>query len=221
MTGAEPLTGAGPLRGEPIVPVVVLNDAADAHPLADALVAGGIRCAEITLRTPAGIEAIRALRDRDDILVGAGTVIDRDQVDAVADAGAAFAVSPGFDADVVDRCAERGLPIVPGVATASDIQAALRRGLRHLKLFPAGLVGGLAAVRAFAGPFPDVRFLPSGGVSAANAAEYLADPAVFAVSGSWMVPGDALRTGDWATVERLSRAASGAAAAMAARADEK
>lgn len=211
MTGAEPLTGAGPLRGEPIVPVVVLNDAADAHPLADALVAGGIRCAEITLRTPAGIEAIRALRDRDDILVGAGTVIDRDQVDAVADAGAAFAVSPGFDADVVDRCAERGLPIVPGVATASDIQAALRRGLRHLKLFPAGLVGGLAAVRAFAGPFPDVRFLPSGGVSAANAGDYLADPAVFAVSGSWMVPGDALRTGDWDTVERLSRAAAAAA----------
>lgn len=207
MTGAEPLTGAGPLRGEPIVPVVVLHDAADAHPLADALVAGGIRCAEITLRTPAGIDAIRALRDRDDILVGAGTVVDPGQVDAVVEAGAAFAVSPGFDADVVDRCAERGLPIVPGVATASDIQAALRRGLRYLKLFPAGLVGGLAAVRAFAGPFPDVRFLPSGGVSAANAAEYLADPAVFAVSGSWMVPADALRAGDWNAVERLSRAA--------------
>ncbi|POX66061.1 keto-deoxy-phosphogluconate aldolase, partial [Microbacterium sp. Ru50] len=157
---------AGPLRGESIVPVVVLHDAADAHPLADALVAGGIRCAEITLRTAAGIDAIRALRDRGDILVGAGTVVDPDQVDAVVEAGAAFAVSPGFDADVVDRCAERGLPIVPGVATASDIQAALRRGLRYLKLFPAGLVGGLAAVRAFAGPFPDVRFLPSGGVSA-------------------------------------------------------
>lgn len=211
----------GPLRGERIVPVVVLHDAAAAHPLADALVAGGIRCAEITLRTPAGIEAIRALRDRDDILVGAGTVIDHDQVDAVADAGAAFAVSPGFDAEVVDRCAERGVPIVPGVATASDIQAALRRGIRHLKLFPAGLVGGLSAVRAFAGPFPDVRFLPSGGVSAANAGDYLADPAVFAVSGSWMVPGDALRTGDWATVERLSRAASGAATIVAARAGEK
>ncbi|SDQ53046.1 bifunctional 4-hydroxy-2-oxoglutarate aldolase/2-dehydro-3-deoxy-phosphogluconate aldolase [Microbacterium sp. cf332] len=206
--GTGPLHGTGPLRGERVVPVIVLHDAAAAHPLADALVAGGIRCAEITLRTPAGIDAIRALRDRDDILVGAGTVVELDQVDAVADAGAAFAVSPGFDADVVDRCAERGLPIVPGVATASDIQAALRRGIRHLKLFPAGLVGGLAAVRAFAGPFPDVRFLPSGGVSADNAPAYLADPAVFAVSGSWMVPADALRTGDWATVERLSRAAS-------------
>ncbi|ALX65769.1 bifunctional 4-hydroxy-2-oxoglutarate aldolase/2-dehydro-3-deoxy-phosphogluconate aldolase [Microbacterium sp. XT11] len=202
----------GPLHGERIVPVVVLHDAVNAHPLADALVAGGIRCAEITLRTPAGLEAIRALSGRGDILVGAGTVIDREQVDQVVDAGAAFAVSPGFDADVVDRCAERDLPIVPGVATASDIQSALRRGIRHLKLFPAGLVGGLAAVRAFAGPFPEVRFLPSGGVSAANARDYLADPAVFAVSGSWMVPADALRAGDWGTVERLSREASGAVA---------
>ncbi len=199
-----------PLAGEPVVPVVVLDDPAQATPLADALVAGGIRCAEITLRTAAGLEAIRRLRHRDDILVGAGTVVTPEQVDLVADAGAAFVVCPGFDGEVVDRCARRGMPVVPGVGTASEIQAAVRRGIRHLKLFPAGVLGGLAAVRAFAGPFPDVRFLPSGGVSAANAAEYLADPAVFAVSGSWMVPRNAVRDGDYAAVELLSRETMGA-----------
>lgn len=196
-----------PVGGARIVPVVVLQDAASAGPLADALVAGGIRCAEITLRTAAGLDAIGALRDRRDIVVGAGTVLSPEQVDDVADAGARFAVSPGFDPRVLERCLARGLPLVPGVATATEIQQALGRGLRHLKLFPAKQIGGLDAIRAFAGPFPDAYFMPSGGVSSANASDYLANPAVFAVSGSWMVPTDALEAGDFSLIEELSRRA--------------
>lgn len=195
------------LGGNRIVPVVVIDDARAAPDLADALAAGGIRCAEITLRTPAGLDAIRAVAGRADFVVGAGTVLTADQVDAVTDAGAQFLVSPGLDDAVVARAAELGTPIVPGVATATEIQRALSRGIRHLKLFPANLVGGLAAVRAFAGPFPDVRFLPSGGVSADNAAEYLASTSVFAVSGSWMVPPGAVASGDLEAVQRLSAAA--------------
>jgi len=196
---------AAALDGERIVPVVVLEDAGFAPDLADALEAGGIRCAEITLRTPAGVDAIRALAGRGDFVVGAGTVTTTAQVDAVVDAGARFAVSPGLDPDVVDRCAQRGLPLVPGVATASDIQRAVAAGIRDLKLFPAHLLGGLAAVGAFAGPFPDVRFLPSGGVTAENARAYLDDPAVFAVSGSWMVPGRLLAAGDAEGIRDLAR----------------
>ncbi|MGV9194154.1 bifunctional 4-hydroxy-2-oxoglutarate aldolase/2-dehydro-3-deoxy-phosphogluconate aldolase [Microbacterium sp. MC2] len=198
------------LGGERIVPVVVLDDPAIAPDLADALAAGGIRCAEITLRTPAGIEAIRAVAGRSDFLVGAGTVTAVAQVDTVFDAGARFVVSPGFDDAVVARCQELGLIVVPGVATGTEIQRAVAAGLQHLKLFPAHLIGGRAAVRAFAGPFPDVRFLPSGGVSASNAKEYLDDPAVFAVSGSWMVPARALASGDVETVRHLSQEASAA-----------
>lgn len=196
---------ADALGGQPIVPVVVVDDAAIAGDLADALSDGGIRCAEITLRTPQGLDALRALADRSDFFVGAGTVTSAAQVDAVVDAGARFAVSPGLDADVIARCAQRGLPLVPGVSTATDIQRAQRDGIRDLKLFPAHLVGGLAAVRAFAGPFPDVRFLPSGGVTADNARAYLDDPAVFAVSGSWMVPAALLRARDFEGVRDLAR----------------
>jgi 2-dehydro-3-deoxyphosphogluconate aldolase/(4S)-4-hydroxy-2-oxoglutarate aldolase len=195
---------AAVLRGNRLVPVVVIDDAAAATDLADALAGGGITCAEITLRTPAGIDAIRAVAGRPDFVVGAGTVLTPDQVDAAVDAGAAFLVSPGLDDEVLARAAERGIPIVPGVATATEIQRALRHGLRHVKLFPAGALGGLGAVRAFAGPFPDVRFLPSGGVSIDNAAAYLDHPSVFAVSGSWMVPSAAIAAGDFDTVRRLS-----------------
>lgn len=205
MTAAPAVLGANR-----IVPVVVIDDADRAPDLADALTAGGIRCAEITLRTPAGLDAIRATAGRSDFVVGAGTVLTTDQVDAAADAGAQFLVSPGLDDAVIARAAERGIPIVPGVATATEIQRALSHGIHHLKLFPAGLVGGLAAVRAFAGPFPDVKFLPSGGVSVDNAAEYLASPSVFAVSGSWMVPTAAISGGDFDTVRALSAAATAA-----------
>ncbi|MDU0366199.1 bifunctional 4-hydroxy-2-oxoglutarate aldolase/2-dehydro-3-deoxy-phosphogluconate aldolase [Microbacterium sp. KSW4-17] len=204
------------LNGSRIVPVVVLDDASFAPDLADALAAGGIPCAEITLRTPAALKAIRAIAGRSDFAVGAGTVTTVAQVDAAVDAGATYLVSPGFDDAVAERAAARGVPLVPGIATATEIQRAVAAGLDHLKVFPAAAVGGPAALRAFAGPFPDVRFLPSGGVSAANAGEYLALPSVFAVSGSWMVPSAALSARDAETVRALSAEATAAIGVPAA-----
>lgn len=204
------------LNGSRIVPVVVLDDASFAPDLADALAAGGIPCAEITLRTPAALDAIRAIAGRSDFAVGAGTVTTVAQVDAAVDAGATYLVSPGFDDAVAERAAARGVPLVPGIATATEIQRAVAAGLDHLKVFPAAAVGGPAALRAFAGPFPDVRFLPSGGVSAANAGEYLALPSVFAVSGSWMVPAAALSARDAETVRALSAEATAAIGVPAA-----
>ncbi|KTS04207.1 bifunctional 4-hydroxy-2-oxoglutarate aldolase/2-dehydro-3-deoxy-phosphogluconate aldolase [Microbacterium testaceum] len=207
------MTGVDVLHGSLIVPVVVLDDASFAPDLADALTAGGIPTAEITLRTPAALDAIRAVAGRSGFAVGAGTVTTVAQVEAAVDAGATYLVSPGFDDAVIERAAELGIPFIPGVATATEIQRAIAAGLDRLKLFPAGAVGGPTALKAFAGPFPDVRFLPSGGVSAANAGEYLALGNVFAVSGSWMVPAAALTARDADTVRALSAEASAAVAA--------
>ncbi|WP_227000562.1 bifunctional 4-hydroxy-2-oxoglutarate aldolase/2-dehydro-3-deoxy-phosphogluconate aldolase [Protaetiibacter intestinalis] len=188
-----------------IVPVVVLDDPDAGPDLAAALAAGGIGCAEITLRTPAGIPAIARISAADPgFLVGAGTVLEPRQVDEVADAGARFVVSPGLDPEIVERALARGLEVLPGVATASEVQRALRLGLDRVKFFPAEVLGGRAAIEALSGPFPGMRFLPSGGVTAANAADYLATPAVFAVSGSWMVPRSDVAAGDWAAIEQLS-----------------
>lgn len=197
--------GIDALSAAKIVPVVVLDRAEDAHALADALVAGGITCAEITLRTDAGLEAIHALRDRQDILVGAGTVLNARDVELSVNAGARFIVSPGFSSAVIDAAADL-VTAIPGIATASELQAAVSAGISAVKLFPAGLLGGLSAVSAMAAPFPGVRFMPSGGVSMTNVAEYVSHPAVFAVGGSWMVPADALADRDWSRVEALSRA---------------
>ena len=194
------------LAGQRFVPVIVLDDARQAVPLTEALLRGGIGCAEITLRTDAGPAAIAAASAVPDFIVGAGTVLTPDDVDRVVEAGARFVVSPGLDDDVVARSIELGVEVIPGVATATEVQRALRLGLSRLKLFPAGPLGGMAAVRALAGPFPDVRFLPSGGVTAENAGEYLASPSVFAVSGSWMATRDLIAAGDFETIERLSRA---------------
>ncbi len=204
------MSGVDVLHGSRIVPVVVIDDASFAPDLADALAAGGIPTAEITLRTPAALDAIRAVAGRSGFAVGAGTVTTVAQVEAAVDAGATYLVSPGFDDAVVERAAELGIPFLPGVATATEIQRAIAAGLDRLKLFPAGAVGGATALKAFAGPFPDVRFLPSGGVSAANAGEYLALGNVFAVSGSWMVPSTALAARDADTVRALSAEASAA-----------
>lgn len=190
-----------------IVPVIVLDDPRQARPLADALLAGGISCAEITLRTPAGLAAVAELASRDDLLVGAGTVLTAHQVDAAVDAGAQFIVSPGLGLDVVDRARRRGVTVLPGVATATELQAAAGAGLGAVKFFPAGALGGLGMLDALSGPFPGMRFMPSGGVTAANAGAYLAHPAVFAVGGSWMVPRAVVNAGDAATITRLCRAA--------------
>ncbi len=186
-----------------IVPVVVLDDPSGANELADALVAGGISCAEITFRTPAGLEALKSLRGRTDILLGAGTVLDAADVDLAADAGARFIVSPGFGADVAARCRERGLTAIPGVATASELQAAVAAGLRHVKFFPAEQAGGLPMLSALSGPFPEVRFMPSGGLRPDNVNAYLDHPAVFAAGGSWMVPRATIVAGDFQEIARL------------------
>jgi 2-dehydro-3-deoxyphosphogluconate aldolase / (4S)-4-hydroxy-2-oxoglutarate aldolase len=185
-----------------VVPVAVIDDAATAAPLADALVAGGLPCLEITLRTPEAEAAIRAIAGRRDILVGAGTVVTPEHVDRAAQAGASFVVSPGLSIDVVRRAEELGLPAIPGIATASDVQAAVRAGLHAVKLFPADILGGLGILDALAAPFPDMRFMPSGGINAANAADYLVHPAVFAVSGSWMIPRALIAERDFDQIRR-------------------
>jgi 2-dehydro-3-deoxyphosphogluconate aldolase/(4S)-4-hydroxy-2-oxoglutarate aldolase len=198
----------GLLAGIRIVPVVVIDDEAFAPEVAAALSAGGIRCAEITLRTPAGLRSLEAIAGMHDFIVGAGTVLTADHVDRCVDAGAEFIVSPGFDAEVVERAQHHGVAVLPGVATATEIQRALRAGLDVVKLFPADRLGGLDTIRSLVGPFPGLRFVPSGGVTRGNTLEYLAHPAVLAVSGSWMVTRELIRAGEFATIERLSTEAS-------------
>lgn len=187
-----------------LVPVVVLDDAADADPLAAALVAGGLPVAEVTFRTAAAPDAIRAMADRGDMLVGAGTVLTPAQVDQAVAAGASYVVSPGLSRAVVERCQEHGVLALPGAVSATEIQAALELGLNTVKFFPAGTSGGPKAIAALAAPFGGVRFVPTGGVSAANLHEYLAVPSVVAVGGSWMVAKDLVRSGDFAAVTRLT-----------------
>jgi 2-dehydro-3-deoxyphosphogluconate aldolase/(4S)-4-hydroxy-2-oxoglutarate aldolase len=195
------------LAGHRIVPVLVIDDAGFAVDAAAALAAGGIGCVEITLRTPAALAAITAVADAGTTLVGVGTVTTPDDVARAADAGARFVITPGVDRDVIDACLQRGLDILPGAATATDVMAVLRSGLRAVKLFPADLLGGVDMISALAGPFPDVAFVPSGGVSPLNLAAYLGHPNVPAVSGSWMASRQLLASRDVATVERLSREA--------------
>ncbi len=187
-----------------VVPVVVIDELDTALPLARALVEGGLPVAEVTFRTAVAAVAMRLIADETDLLVGAGTVVRPEQVDLAVDAGARFVVTPGFSPAVADRCAELGIPVVPGVATATEVIAALEHGLDLLKLFPAEASGGIPLLRALRGPFPDVRFVPTGGVSAANAADYLAVPSVAAVGGSWMVAPVLIRAGDFAAVTRLT-----------------
>jgi len=198
-----------------IVPVVVLERSADAAPLADALVAGGLPVAEVTFRTAAAVDAIAVLAARGDVLVGAGTVLTPLQVDQAVDAGATYIVSPGTSAAVVERALERGVAVLPGAVTATEIQAALALGVDTVKFFPAGTSGGAAAIRALAAPFGGVRFVPTGGIGPQNLADYLSIPAVVAVGGSWMVPTAAITAGDFAAVERLTAAAVASIAAEA------
>ena len=205
---AVTLTPRDVMDDAPVIPVIVLHDIAHAVPLARALVAGGIRMLEVTLRTPVALACIEAIaRDVPEAVVGAGTVRSAADAQAAARAGARFAVSPGYTVRVGQACRDVGLPLLPGVATGSEIMAAAEDGYTDLKFFPALQAGGAAMLKAWAGPFFDVRFCPTGGVSAQNAADFLALPNVACVGGSWLVPGDALAAGDWARVERLARAA--------------
>jgi 2-dehydro-3-deoxyphosphogluconate aldolase/(4S)-4-hydroxy-2-oxoglutarate aldolase len=195
-----------------VVPVIVIDDVARARPLADALAVGGLRCAEITLRTPAGLAAITSFAGNARLLVGAGTVLDPDQASAAVDAGARFVVSPGFDAEVVHWCQQHGVPVLPGTATPTDIQQARRAGLRAVKFFPAETLGGLTALDAIAAPFPGITFVPTGGIMPANVAAYLQHRAVLAVGGSWMAPRSLIAAGDWQQIGQLAAEAAGVAA---------
>ena len=191
-----------------VVPVVVVDDAEQGVLVASALRDGGLPIAEVTFRTAGARAAIEAIaREVPDVLVGAGTVVNAAQVDEAVEAGARFLVSPGLSAAVVRRAQEVGVPVLPGVATPSDVIAALDLGLDAVKLFPANVVGGPAAVKAFSAPFPGLRFVPTGGVSAANLLDYLALPSVLAAGGSWMVDATLVRSGDTAEITRRTREA--------------
>ncbi|MFH5824463.1 bifunctional 4-hydroxy-2-oxoglutarate aldolase/2-dehydro-3-deoxy-phosphogluconate aldolase [Georgenia sp. AZ-5] len=197
-----------------LLPVVVLEDADRAAGLGRALVAGGLPVAEVTFRTPAAADSLRAMvdaglteSDGGGLLLGAGTVVTPEQVDSAVAAGARFVVSPGLSRAVVERCAEHNVLVLPGTATATEVQTALTMGLRAVKFFPAGTSGGAPAIKALSGPFPQMRFIPTGGITDANLGDYLALPSVLAVGGSWMVPAAAVAAGDVARVEALTAAA--------------
>lgn len=192
----------------PVVPVVVVSDAADAVPLARALVAGGLPAIEVTLRTPGALDAIRAIAGEvPGAVVGAGTVLTPEQVGACVGAGARFLVSPGWTDALLTAMRGSGVPFLPGVSTTSEVVALLERGVREMKFFPAQAAGGTAYLRSLAGPLPQARFCPTGGIGPANAPEYLSLPNVGCVGGSWMVPADAVAAGDWARIEELARGA--------------
>lgn len=190
------------LGGHRIVPVVVLDDPASADALGAALVEGGLPVAEATFRTPGAAAVLRRLAANDDLVVGAGTVLTDRQVDEAVEAGARFIVSPGLSAGVVRRCQDVGVPVVPGISTPSEIMQALDLGLDTVKFFPAEANGGLPTIKALAAAFPQLRFMPTGGITADTAPTYLAHPSVAAVGGSWMVSGDLLKAGRWDEVSR-------------------
>ncbi|SDL99338.1 2-dehydro-3-deoxyphosphogluconate aldolase / (4S)-4-hydroxy-2-oxoglutarate aldolase [Oryzisolibacter propanilivorax] len=207
---ASPLTALDVVRDAPVIPVIVLYDVRHAVPLARALVAGGIRMLEITLRTPQALECMRAIAaEVPEAVVGAGTLRSAQDAEAVLRAGARFAVSPGFTPALARACRSAGLPLLPGVATSSEILAAQDEGLSALKFFPAMQAGGVALLKAWQGPFADVLFCPTGGVQPGNARELLALPNVACVGGSWLAPAPALEQGDWNAITALARQASG------------
>ncbi len=195
------------ITGVGLLPVIVVDDLAQARPLAQALVDSGLHTAEVTFRTPQALEALSVFAGHPELLVGAGTVRAAEQVRRARDAGARFVVSPGFSEPVVEACRALEVPVFPGVSSATDIHRATEAGLDVLKFLPAEASGGAAAIAALAAPFPDVRFIPTGGVGLRSLTHYLALRAVCCVGGSWMVPGDLLRAGDWRRVTELCRGA--------------
>lgn len=190
-----------------IIPVIVIDDIESAEPLRDALIAGGITCAEVTFRTAAAAMAIARMAQEPGFTVGAGTVLTADQVGRARDAGARFIVSPGVSEGVVDACRDAGLPVFPGVMTPTEVMQALDAGLTELKFFPAGIAGGIPAIQALSAPFGDVRFIPTGGVNEDNLADFLAVPAVAAVGGTWLATRADLAAGDFAAIAERSRRA--------------
>jgi 2-dehydro-3-deoxyphosphogluconate aldolase / (4S)-4-hydroxy-2-oxoglutarate aldolase len=209
VNSSTPLRALQVMQDAPVIPVIVLHDVAHAVPMARALVAGGIRMLEVTLRTPQALACMEAIaQEVPGAVVGAGTVRSAADAAAAAKAGARFAVSPGYTQTVGQACRDHGLSLLPGVATGSEIMMAQEDGYTELKFFPAMQAGGSAMLKAWGGPFFDVKFCPTGGVTPGNAAEFLSLPNVACVGGSWLVPADALAQGDWARIEKLAREAS-------------
>ena len=192
----------------PVIPVIVIQRLQDAVPLAQALVDGGVRVLEVTMRTPVALAAIEAIaRAVPQAIVGAGTIRSAADARAAKDAGSRFGVSPGYTAAVGAACRDIGLPLLPGVATAGEVMAAQADGLSFLKFFPATAAGGIPMLKALAGPFPDVSFCPTGGITPESAPQFLALPNVKVCGGSWLTPADAVQAGDWARIAQLARAA--------------
>lgn len=191
-----------------VIPVMAIDDLSTAVDLAHALVEGGIPTLEITLRTPVGVDAIRLIaKEVPNAIVGAGTVTNPEQLQAVEDAGAVFAISPGLHETLAKASHQSSIPLIPGVATPGEVQLALEHGINTLKLFPAEVVGGKAMLKALYGPYPDIRFCPTGGITLESAPEYLALPNVLCVGGSWLTPKDPVKNQDWATITRLAKEA--------------
>ena len=205
MTPAEQSRHALEICGlAPVVPVLVIDDLADAAALARALVAGGLPALEVTLRTSAALDAIRAMAEVPGGVVGAGTLLTPADVKAAKAAGARFGVSPGVTEALLDACAEHDLPLLPGAATATEIMALLEKGYTVQKFFPAEQAGGAAYLKSVGAPIPQVRFCPTGGISLKNARDYLALPNILCVGGSWVAPKDAMARGDWAAITALA-----------------
>jgi 2-dehydro-3-deoxyphosphogluconate aldolase/(4S)-4-hydroxy-2-oxoglutarate aldolase len=196
------------LQQSPVMPVIVIKDLDTAIPLARALVAGGVRSLEITLRSSVALEAIRLIADAvPDALVGVGTIRNTRQFEAAVSAGAKFAVSPGLTRDIAKAARDSGLPFLPGIATPSESMFAADEGFMVQKLFPAEAIGGMALLKALYGPLPDIRFCPTGGINAGNAKSYLALPNVECVGGSWLTPESAIANGQWELITRLAKEA--------------
>ena len=193
----------------PVIPVLTVDDAGTAAPLARALVAGGLPALEVTLRTPAALDAIRAMAEVEGGVVGAGTLLTPADVRAAKRAGARFGVSPGFTPALLDAAADEDLPLLPGVNTPSEVMALLERGIDTMKFFPASAAGGPALLKAISAPLPQAKFCPTGGISLANAPDYLSLPNVLCVGGSWVAPTQAIAQGEWGAIEQLARQASG------------
>ena len=191
-----------------IVPVVVLENTENAVPLSDALCKAGVPCAEVTFRTEAAKESIRLMKQaHPDMLVGAGTVLTKEQVDEAVEAGAVFIVSPGFDPEIVDYCIEKNIPVFPGCVTASEVAQAVKRGLKVVKFFPAEDFGGVKTIKALSAPYSQLKFMPTGGINAENIGEYLKCTSVLACGGSWMVKGNLIKEKNFEKIESLTREA--------------
>jgi 2-dehydro-3-deoxyphosphogluconate aldolase/(4S)-4-hydroxy-2-oxoglutarate aldolase len=195
------------MRSASVIPVIAIDDPEHAVPLARALVAGGIRVLEVTLRTPHGLDAIRAMAQVEGAIVGVGTLTQPEEFAAARDAGAVFGVSPGLTPALIEAARKSGLPLLPGVMTPSEVMAAREAGFRELKLFPAVPAGGVGMLSAIAGPLPDVTFCPTGGISPATAPQFLALKNVACVGGSWLTPKETIWAGDWDRITELAREA--------------